>query len=339
MKPNIFSIAFSYYRLGDEDMVTALWHYALSSVPELGQAFIDDVCTRAALPRTRFVGALDHPQGDRDNRPDLLIQCADWSILFEHKLESPLGLRQLERYVDLARRNKWKFAVMAKRPISISDDVLRAPEFVAPTDSNGPRHFLWQNLQPVVRASHHPLAQEFAEFMEERGLGTITWAGLGNPFFSQPAADTLRVLYGAVKPVFGGDGVRFVKKSTSLVYEVRRPLRPVHLINIGPLESVAQDVPSLRGPVMALWVWMERSGGATVRRLPPASGPLRSDPETYRFDHTDELALGGPTPVFRDRSYYTPLSRILLASPEDSNRALRRFAQVCFDDLRADLAG
>ena len=49
MNPNIFSIAFNYVRLGDEDMVTALWHYVLSSVPGVGQAFVDDFCRRAGI--------------------------------------------------------------------------------------------------------------------------------------------------------------------------------------------------------------------------------------------------------------------------------------------------
>ena len=339
LKPDIFSIAFHYQRLGDEDMLTALWHYVLSSVPDLGQAFVDDLSSRTGLPPSRFVGALDHPRGDRENRPDLLVQCADWSVLFEHKLESPLGLRQLERYVDLARQNKWRFAVMAKRPIVIGEDVLRAPEFVTPTDPQEPRHFLWQNLQPLLRASGHPLAQEFAEFMEERGLGTFSWAGFGNPFFSPEAADTLRLLYGSVKPVFGGNGVRFIKKATSLVYEVRRPFPPVHLINIGPIESVAQEVPSLRGPAMALWAWVERGATPETRTLPMRSGPLRADPDVHSVDHVQASAMTGPVDAYCERSYYTPLSRILLTSPEDCSDAMRRFAMLCVDDIRADLTG
>ena len=84
MNPNIFSIAFNYVRLGDEDMVTALWHYVLSSVPGVGQAFVDDFCRRAGIQPSRFIGALDHPSGSRENRPDLVVQCHDWSVLFEH---------------------------------------------------------------------------------------------------------------------------------------------------------------------------------------------------------------------------------------------------------------
>ena len=227
---------------------------------------------------------------------------------------------------------------MAKRPIEIPNDVLSAPEFVAPTDPAEPRHFLWQNLQPILRASRHPLADQFAEFMEERGLGTFSWAGLGNPFVSPEAAETLRLLYGAVKPVFEGEGVRFVKKATSLVYEVRRPFRPVHLINIGPIESVAQQVPALRGPVMALWVWVAHAAGTDTRRLPVRGGTLLVDPDVHVSEHVEASVLTAPITACCERSYFIPLSRILLPSPEDSSRAMRRFAELCVDDLRADLA-
>jgi hypothetical protein len=338
MTPNIFSIAFNYVRLGDEDMITALWHYVLAKVPGVGQAFADEVASKSGLVPSRFVGALDHPRGTREDRPDLLLQCNDWSILFEHKLEAPVGPRQLERYLELARRNDWRFAVMAKRPIAVPPEVLNAPEFVAPLSDSGPKHFLWQDLQPLLRTAQHPLADEFVEFMEERGIGAFSWAGFGNPFYTASGADALRVLYGAVKPVFEGPGVRFVKKATSLVYEVRRPFAPVHLINIGPLESVAQDAPSLRGPVMGLWCWIDRGSRPTERVLPRHSATLKSDPEVFRFDPAEPTLLSGPVAAADERWYFTPLSRILLSSPEACNRAFREFARVCVDDLKADLS-
>ncbi|MBP7778314.1 MAG: PD-(D/E)XK nuclease family protein [Acidobacteria bacterium] len=108
MKPNIFMIDPA---LGPEDALTAYWHYLLSVVPGLGQSFVDAVCRASGLAVSEFLGAIDHPYGDSDNRPDLLIQCREWSLLFEHKYLSPVGPGQLHRYVELAQSRGWKLAL------------------------------------------------------------------------------------------------------------------------------------------------------------------------------------------------------------------------------------
>jgi hypothetical protein len=338
MKPNIFSIAFNYQRFGDEDMVTALWHYLLTAAPEVGQAFVDRLVQTTDLPPAKYLGALDHPVGDAENRPDLLLQTDSWQVLFEHKVDSPLGLRQLERYLDFARSRGWRLALMARRPLQIPESVAASSIFVSPSDASSARHFLWPDLGPLLKSVGHPLALEFVDFLEERGLGTFSWAGLGNPFYNPEAAEMLRLLYGATKPVFAHPGVRFMKKATSLVYEVRRPHPKVHLINIGPLESVAQSLPRLRGPVMGLWVWVQRGAGReSIRCLPPA-GAVVSDAITIVASDTE---TAGPTHqtdrLVCERSYYAPLEDILVASPEQCNERIRHFAQVCHNHLLLDL--
>lgn len=228
---------------------------------------------------------------------------------------------------------------MAKRELKITAAVLAAPEFVAPSDVKQPRHFLWNDLQPILRASGQPLAVEFAEFLEERGLGTFTWGGLGNPFFNAAAADTLRLVYDSVRPVFTEPGVRFMKKATSLVYEVRRPMRHVHLINIGPLESVSHHVLSLRGPVMALWVWTPRDATSAQKPvLPTASGPVSDSGLPIVVDTREQAQQFSPGQhIFCERAYYVPLGEVLLDSPERCNIAMRSFAQACVNHLKADL--
>ena len=97
---NIFLVSPAF---GPEDRLTAYWHYVLEAVPGVGQAFVDHVSSRSGLAPSTFLGSVDHPRGDRVNRPDLLIRCQDYDVLFEHKLDSPLGRNQLERYLVLCR--------------------------------------------------------------------------------------------------------------------------------------------------------------------------------------------------------------------------------------------
>jgi len=120
MKPNIFLVP---PQLGIEDATTAYWHYILSVVPGLGQRFVDFICECAGLPGSRFLGAIDHPRGDSVNHPDLLVQCRDWELLFEHKVDSPLGPRQLHRHLELAQANDQALAYWY---FPISNDASRA---------------------------------------------------------------------------------------------------------------------------------------------------------------------------------------------------------------------
>jgi len=99
--------------LGPEDRLTAYWHYVLDALPGGGQAFVDHVSSRSGLAQSKFLGSVDHPRGDRVNRPDFLIRCRDYDVLFEHKLDSLLGRRQLERYLTLCQTRGQKLALVA----------------------------------------------------------------------------------------------------------------------------------------------------------------------------------------------------------------------------------
>jgi hypothetical protein len=85
--------------------------------------------------------------------------------------------------------------------------------------------------------------------------------------------------------MFRAPGVSCVKTANSLIYQIRRPFPPVHLINVGPLASVAEWDPRVWGRVMALWVWAPRPGGGHQRVLPRAHGYVRgSSPRIFVDD-------------------------------------------------------
>ena len=334
MKPNVFLID---PRLGAEDALTAYWHYVLSVVPGLGQAFLDHVCESSGLAPSRFMGVVDHPIGDRANRPDLLLQSSDHQILFEHKLDAALGRRQLRRYVELASRKGQKVALLAASQIDISDEVLGSSVYVRPGAAGHASHFLWQDLHPILAAANHHLTEEFAELLEYWGLGSFSWGGRGNPFIDRGARDALVSLYDSIKAEYSAEGVQCRRSANSTIYQLRTPFPPIHLINVGPLLSVAQWNPSLRGPVMGLWVWVRRTQpeqrflGTGNTRIPGTRLPI-----TIR-DHEDPR---NPLPyapnVFGERTYYVPLDHVLRPSLDESGRRLVRFVQTAVGHLRSE---
>jgi hypothetical protein len=335
MKPNIFMIDPA---LGPEDALTAYWHYLLSVVPGLGQSFVDEVCRSSGLAVSEFMGAIDHPYGNSDNRPDLLLQCRDWSLLFEHKYLSPVGRGQLDRYVALAQSRGWKLALMAAERIEVGDDVVKSPTFVKPSDPGRPNHFFWQDLHPLLANVDHHLASEFSEFLELNGLGRFSWAGIGNPFVDDGAAKSLVGLYDSLGDRFRRPGVQCRKSASSLIYQIRTPFPPVHLINVGPLQSVAQSVPSLRGAVMGVWVWVRRrSSGQRV--LSTADTALQFGTSTIsvkNYEHTSGLPYDRA--VHSERSYYVPLDEILQDSISVSRQRLSQFVESAVDHLRQEVS-
>jgi hypothetical protein len=320
--------------LGPEDRLTAYWHYVLDAVPGVGQTFVDYISSRSGLPQSKFLGSIDHPMGDQNNRPDFLIRCQDYDVLFEHKLDSPLGRRQLERYLALCQTRGQKLALVAASALPLGASVCDSPYFVCPREAGAPTHFLWEDVHRIVWGFPDRIAHDFANFLEAWGLAHFDWAGLGDPFTSDESARALRLLYDVLAPMFRAPGVSCLKTANSLIYQIRRPFPPVHLINVGPLVSVAEWDRRVWGRVMALWVWARRPGGGHQRVLPQAHGYIRgSSPRIF----VDDRASGVPIPydheVFQERQYYIPLHEVLVQSRELSQDRLVSFVRAAVDHL------
>ena len=132
---------------------------------------------------------------------------SDWFIttsVFEHKLDSPVGPEQFQRYLALPNNKKWKLAVLARRRLEIATSVCGSASFVCPREAGAPPHFLWQDVHDVVARSTAHLACEFNEYLEALGLVRFDWAGLGDPFIDQAAAEELRSLYETPVGIYAG---------------------------------------------------------------------------------------------------------------------------------------
>jgi hypothetical protein len=321
--------------LGPEDRLTAYWHYVLEAVPGVGQAWMDHVASRSGRAPSTFLGAVDHPIGDRANRPDFLIRCRDYDVLFEHKLDAPLGRRQLERYLALCQARGQQLALVAAQSLPLDASVCESPGFVRPREAGAPAHFRWQDVHRIVRGFSDRIARDFVALLEAWGLAHFEWPGLGDPFTSADAARALRSLYDALTSMFRAPGVSCVKTANSLIYQIRRPFPPVHLINVGPLASVAEWDPRVWGRVMALWVWAPRPGGGHQRVLPRAHGYVRgSSPRIFVDDRVSMAPVPYDPEVFQERQYYLPLHEVLVQSRERAQERLVSFVRTAVEHLQ-----
>jgi hypothetical protein len=321
--------------LSPEDHLTASWEYALDSVRGLGQAFLNHVTARSGLPPSTFTGAIRHPPGTARDRPDFLIRCRHYDLLFEHKLESPLGARQLERYLALARSGNQRLALVAAQRMTLPSPVYRSSSFVCPKETGSPSHFLWQDIYPIVRGFRGRIARDFAEYLKHLGLASFKWPGQGDPFTDPKAADALRRLYDRLTPELRRPGASCRTRSSSLIYEIRRPVEPpVHLVNLGPLNSVAAFDPRLWGPVMAAWVWVQGPASRTRPVLPLVYGHIEHTRPRVLVSDTLDSSRDFTPQILRERIYYVPLGDILLRSEDTSFKRLLSFAHAVLDNLR-----
>jgi len=85
---------------------------------------LDWISGNAGLPRTDFIAAVDHPPGDAESRPDFMLSGKDYDIVCEQKLDSGLGPRQLERYLDLPYARRTYIALISNVSQSAPKDAL-----------------------------------------------------------------------------------------------------------------------------------------------------------------------------------------------------------------------
>jgi hypothetical protein len=183
---NIFRIATS--DRGAEDKFTAFLHYLVESIPSIGQGMVDVICQGSELPSAIFEEAKDHPRGSAESKPDFMLSCKEFDLLCEHKLESDLEDRQLERYLELPKNRPTYLALITNRNHAISQDVLQSKNYLRP--QNPPRPFYyWEDFYPTIASNSDRLAQDFVKYMRDLGMGPSPLREDWKQLFRNPESD------------------------------------------------------------------------------------------------------------------------------------------------------
>jgi hypothetical protein len=226
--------------LGPVDRLTAYWRWVLEAVPGVGQAFVDHVSSCSGLAPSTFLGSVDHPMGDRVNRLDLLISCQDYDVLFEHKLDSPLGRGQLERYLTFclrevnSSRSSPPVLCHSQHPSAIPCGL---SALVRPA-----RQRMFCGKTCTTSSAVFPIASPatLRSFSTHGGLRTSIGPAVEIPLCRTQRRERCVRCTMRSPPCVAAPGVSCLTTPNSLIYQIRRPFPPVHLINVGPLVSVAE---------------------------------------------------------------------------------------------------
>ena len=153
---NIFEIAFNAKngKYGDEDLFTDLLAWSFRQDPDLCRyliqyLFLIDITSRPSI--TTQPSFKNFP----NDYPDMLIETPQVNLICEHKLASPLGSRQLERYLALVvseeqRTSKHhRLAFIARDIVKIPGEVLCHSHYCRPPDA---AHFRWRDIYAKIQS-------------------------------------------------------------------------------------------------------------------------------------------------------------------------------------------
>jgi hypothetical protein len=329
--PNIFAVAAS--DIPAEDKFTAGLAYLISNIPEIGAEWAALLAKEGALKPPTFKNATDHPEGDAESKPDFLLACDQYDIRCEHKLDSKLGKRQLERYLALPDRNNRPTYVALivnwDTPELVSSEVTGRSRYLQPRRSGQP-YFTWQQLYPIVAKHGDRLAREFAVYMEGLGMAPITmpsnWDGL---FSDKDVAASFQALTKPLKDYFKSFGAVSKGDAGKLGVQVQHPTQWLHLLYFYVSKTTKPFEPELKGPFIAARVFINKTQGECLARfqgrkdhLETRHGPVVGRPvKETAYSKGVELAY----------EYVAPLSNYLTNNELDTRQNLLQFAKTVFE--------
>ena len=270
--PNIFRIA-SRTGYGPEDRFTASLHYLIDSFPSIGQSIADYIADQSGIARSTFLRAHDHPAGDEASRPDFLLECADYDLLCEHKLDSGLGERQLERYLDLPARKLTYLVFITNSSQHVAPDVVINPRYLRPGNSLVP-YFTWDAIYPLIAERSERLACEFAQYMRDLEMAPPALpSGWEHLFVDPEVANAFFDGTREARAFFQNAGGRCKADPSRLGFQVRYPAPWMHLLYFC-VERVPNSIFGVdSGPYLTVRLYVRDTECDVIRRFRGKLGP------------------------------------------------------------------
>ena len=332
MKTNIFSIASS--ELGPEDKFTACLHYLIENVTSVGQGIVDVICQKSGSPAATFRSATDHPAGDEKNRPDFLLSCNEFDILCEYKLDSDLGERQLERYLQLPSERATRLILISNRNHAVSDDVFRSDKYLRPTEASR-THFYWEDFFPVITRHSERLAQDFIHHMRDHGMAPCPlvedWENL---FSDAKVAESFIDCTTGISAYFKMHGAQIFVDPSKLGFQIRKPHKSIQLIYISAERSTRPFVTEIAPPYLRALIY-----------VPVTDIELYQHMNAAILKTEDGLVNGRPLnkPASWDNQlilcyeFHANLTNCLAPSGVETTEKLAYFGKAVFDHLSIPL--
>ena len=259
---NIFTLS---SQLGDEDRFTSSLQYLIELYPEIGQKIADHILKLSGKPHSKFIQSSDHPTATLQDKPDFLIDCEDVEIICEHKIDAPLGEKQLERYLALKRDKKNYLILITSQHCIVSEEVLNNSKYLRPIQSNYP-YYRWQDIYPIIKEHNSRISQDFAEYMVSLGMKPWQSNILDNIFESAESANFFGQSWEKVRNEFKGKGALCKVSSQKLGFEIGRPFPWLRLLYIFATQQNKSYNFNYNGPYLMANIWVDKKDKNILRK-------------------------------------------------------------------------
>lgn len=326
----------------DEDYFTGCFYHLIKQFPKVGQKVVDLLFAHTNRPAPQFLGATDHPSLSTKDRPDFLLRCKGLNIICEHKLDSPLGNQQLERYLELASQQQKKtyLACISRGWQHISPKLLDSKSYLHPGHN---RHFRWRDIYPIVERYSHSSAQEFRAMMDDYRMKPSNpiqgWEGL---FSGDPETTTLfRQQWDGVRNYFKDLGAEqcSLDGEDQFGFRVGYPLEWLHLIYLSAREGSHCPLPSASSFLYAnIWLPEKHLYYNQFNRVGRTRIPFRENsPIIMRKRTITSMRLESKKRKTYARCramYYTDLASILSPCLKTTQQSLLDFTIAVFEHVQ-----
>ena len=320
---NIFMLPGS---LGEEDRFTASLHYLIETTPKIGQQLVDAIHLSADRRTSRFVRSEDHPNVDVENRPDLLLECEDFDLFCEHKLLSPLGYRQLERYLGIKREKPVYVALISLGNCIVSQDVSINPRYIHPKSAT---HFNWRELYPAISTGEDRLGRDFVAYMNSLGMKPLELPnGWGDLFTCRTTAEAFGMQFQSIREYFSRIGAQCTIDGSRLGFQIRKPTPLLRLFYLSVASAASTRSRSFGDDVLSARIYVDAANATdkfekdwTISYV--ESSKIQAKPRNQLASWDKNLRL-----VYE---YQTPLDSVLSKDVVLLKANLLQFAKSTFE--------
>ena len=251
---NIFTLS---PQLGDEDRFTSSLNYLIELYPEIGQKIANYILTAGGKSNSEFIKSSDHPTATFQDRPDFLIDCKDIQIVCEHKIDAPLGEKQLERYLALKRVKEYYVVLITLEHCMVSNEVLNNSKYLRPVKSDYP-YFRWQDIYPIIENHGSKVSKDFAEYMVLLGMKPWRSNIIDDIFESVESANFFGQAWESVRSEFKEKGALCKISSQKLGFEIGRPLPWLRLLYLFATKQNKSCNFKYDGPYLMANIWVDK---------------------------------------------------------------------------------
>lgn len=329
--------------LSKKERFAASWEYLLENIQDLGQEFVDFLTQRSGRRSSPFVKAVSYPFISSDVQPDFLLECQDFDIICDHRLESELSKHSLEAYFILAKfQSKPTYVALISNSYCLIDAEILASEaaklyYLQPRDeiNSSMPYFCWQDVYALVAQREERLAHEFAEYMHFMDMQPWQHNVWGQLFINPDAARSFSDQWSPTIDYLQKLEI-ISKRSGYSALEIVYPFPWLQLLYIYAARSIQHNDLQAVSPYLVATIWIKGDESEHIRSFHGISEQFTlPENDAVTVEIRASLADGlwmtktGNRPKLA-ATYYTSLDRIVSTDHEQMQQNLLAFTKAVF---------